>query len=208
MGAIFYTSDKEAAWVFLSEHYKVDRKRCLILEREDDREYKVADLHSLTEYSADLTEFQKVCIIPDADFLSEIVQNKLLKLIEDSDVDFYLFSSSADQLLPTIKSRLCQFYIENGQANFSYFSGLTGRREILGRVPVHKKEYKMPLSAVDFIRNTEEVFLSAYIHPENVSGLWSEDEIYEVCSICEEYEKKPLLTKDDLFSFLISVIGV
>lgn len=208
MGAIVY-GPADHAWDYINKNFNIDKKRCFILEREDmSKDYKVSDLTPLGTYVSDDTNFQKACIIPEAERLSETVQNKLLKVIEDSDTDFYLLASSADNLLPTIKSRLCQFYVEKDDTGFPYFSSLATRIELFEKYPVTKKEFVQPMPVYSFIRKTEDTFLKAYLQPDLISRLWNEKEIERVCSVCEDFLKKSYLTKDDLFAFFVIITGI
>lgn len=207
MGYLLF-GDSARVWSFFREHTGLeDLKTCLILTHEKGIPYKVEDLSPLSQYIAETAAFCKYCIIPDADCLTEVCQNKLLKAIEDSDVEFFLFAYT-DIFLPTIKSRLQVHWLTQADRSFRFFDDLKKREDILLRCPLDDKGYILPVSVYEFIAQTEQIFLDAFTCPLSaVSSLWNELERVHVTCLCEDYlHRRVPLTRDDLFAFLVQII--
>ena len=82
-------------------------ERFEIIRSEENRAFSVKDAGRAIE-KACLSSYERVIVILMADQFSDVVQNKLLKAIEEPppNTDFILMLASKSTLLPTIRSRL------------------------------------------------------------------------------------------------------
>ena len=96
----------------LTAYFKAERSVLAVdvhrMERDDGAGYKVRDAERFQEQLA-MNPYgsRAVGIIPDAELMSEVVQNKLLKTIEEPapGTVIFLICGNREALLPTVRSR-------------------------------------------------------------------------------------------------------
>lgn len=198
----------------------------LVLSKES-KQYTVSDLAPLHDFILEACPHERYCIIPDADTLTPVVQNKLLKMLEDSSVVFFLIAKSGTSFLPTVKSRLITLQLpEPCMYSFTHlFQGLNSRKELFTRMHLEKEKDPQhifnTIEPTRFFMETEELFLRAIGYMEwkeaceneellkSITSLWTTSEsLSNVCNICESYAKKTDITKDDFFVFAAEITGV
>lgn len=200
----------------------------LVLELEKEQnQYVVANMEPLMQFSVDSMGHDKYCVITDADFMSDVVQNKLLKLLEDSDIMFFLFAVNPSRILPTVRSRLMTVnmaVVGNGRKRVEeLFAGLADRKELFYRMHMAKEKDTehafFGMNVPVFISEVENLFLLliGYLSWGESSGkedilkgmsrLWqTPEQAVKACDVCEKHQKKANYTKDDLFVFVAELV--
>ena len=190
-------------------------------------QYTVADMEPLLQFSVDSMEHEKYCVISDASLMTEVVQNKLLKLLEDSNIQFYLFAVNPSKILPTVRSRLIVINMDGenceGERVNRLFSELPSRKELFYRLHMAKEKDQehafFGMNVPLFISEVENLFLLliGYLSwgecsdkeeiLKGMSKLWqTPDMAVRACGICEKHQGKANYTKDDLFVFIAELV--
>lgn len=230
-GYLIISGSQEKAWEMV-EHLAMPRTELekngysLILNHEK-QNYTVSDLEPLKMFLVEEMDHEKFCVIPDAERLTELLQNKLLKALEDSEVIFFLLSSSEQMMLPTVRSRLqcIRLHTEGTETERvdSLFSKLRKRKDLFELLHIATDKDKecmfYYMDIYGFFHAVEELFMELYVFLSwkdtatdvlnNISQYWSTpDEAMQVCQICEEYGKKSNLKAEDLFIFIAEITEV
>ncbi len=121
-----------------------------------DEARQIAEAHKNTPIS------DKKIFVITANFINEKAQNAMLKVFEEprGDTHFFMLMPTADNLLPTLKSRLFIIDEENGVANKTAKEFLEGsikrRLEIIAELTESiKNEEKSKIEVTNFINSLE-----------------------------------------------------
>lgn len=234
-GYLIIGGSMKEAWETV-EQYAVPKEEMLhsgyglILSKEENgKQYTVRDMDRLIGFTAEAVSHEKYCVIPEAHLLSSIVQNKLLKLLEDSTICFFLLADSEYQIIPTVKSRLIcirlnQDIKETSKQIQTLFINLEKRIDLFERMHLKEKDTKHMFYGMNvpaFFSVVEDLFLTALGYMlwnetgqdkrilTSLTTLWnSQEDLIGVCRICEEYLKKKHITKDDIFIFVTEIVEI
>ena len=166
------------------------------------------------ETFAQLQELQlprKVCVLPDFDTASSIIQNKLLKVVEDGAMDFLIAVSAKNYLLPTLLSRCVCYYTtprlhpvveELFQLPHSqWLSYLTdasfydAHKEQLFAIV---KSLKRELLSVLSIFHNPDVSVVSDIH-QMIRNTFTITQLVEIVALLDEMQSYESITKHELF---------
>lgn len=182
----------------------------------DGNKYCVDDIEVLFTFAADAPDLstRRYCIIDKAEYLTEIIQNKLLKILEDGSILFLLIAPDNRSFLATIKSRLIT--VSTGSqvtvSQLEQFRNLNERRDLFFRLHLLEKDEEnsfFNMSMPDFLLGVERLFLESLSNDIMKLGrLWTEEERIEILSLCERYLTLPFLTKEDLFNFVAHICAL
>lgn len=182
----------------------------------DGNKYCVDDIEVLFTFAADAPDLntRRYCIIDKAEYLTEIIQNKLLKILEDGSILFFLIAPDNRSFLATIKSRLIT--VSTGSqvtvSQLEQFRNLNERRDLFFRLHLLEKDEEnsfFSMSMPDFLLGVERLFLESLSNDIMALGrLWTEEERIEILSLCERYLAFPFLTKEDLFNFVAHICAL
>lgn len=231
MAGYLITGNMSNAWSIIEEysepkHILENSGYCIILKPEENgKNYTVSDLDQLFQFLPDAMSHQKYCIIPNAETLSEILQNKLLKSLEDSSTIFFLVTNNEHAMLSTVKSRLVKIRLPyqppaESEMVANMFSSINKREDMLVYLDMDAdKNAESLFNTMNphlFIQEVEKVFLKLLGHYSwgescipSMEKLWNNaDSCIKACSICERYEKLTTLTKDYFFVFIAELIEI
>lgn len=188
----------------------------LLLRPAEGKNYRVEDLETLFVFAADTLNLRlsRYCVIENAEFLTEIVQNKLLKILEDGDIIFFLIAPDSSVFLDTVRSRLITITGSSRRkvSQLEQFRGLNRRTDLFFRLHLMEKDNEnafFSMSMPDFLLGVQQMFLGSLTEDSmNLGKLWSAEARISIISICGKYLSLSSLTKEDLFNFIAHICAL
>lgn len=221
-GKIVYGGTMESQLDFFHQDtgiVELESKPNLLVLKPGEKGYVVDDLAPIFVLADAKMPEQKYVLLFGADRLRTDMQDKLLKVLEDSNIFFYLFCSKDAVLLATVRSRLSSAYLdtqsmEEDRAN-QIFGSIQRRGDLFEYLGLTEKDIKLDIAYQEFIRCVEQLFISLFefldgIVPSNnsdvvrnMSQCWgSQAEVAVLIFLCEDESDYTNYTKDDFFLFI------